>query len=350
LSSLSENTNPEGESNPSEELYEHHRYVVDPGQEPLRIDKFLMDRMPNTSRSKIQDATKNGFIWVDDKNVKTNYKVQPGEVIRIEMPYPVRELELIAQDIPIDIVYEDDTLAIINKAAGMVVHPAYGNYTGTLVNALMFHFQNLPEASDAITPRPGIVHRLDKNTTGLMIIAKNEFAMAHLSKQFFDRTTDRKYQALVWGDIIEDGTIEGNIGRSLQDRKVMAVFEDDEMGKKAITHYKVLKRYGYVTLVECKLETGRTHQIRAHFKHENHPLFNDDTYKGDRIVKGTTFSKYKQFVMNCFTTIPRHALHAKSIGFTHPKTGERMSFESELPEDMVNVLKKWDTYINAYNK
>lgn len=338
------------EKAPEQELYEHHKYTVDPGQEPLRIDKFLMDRMPNSSRSKIQEATKNGYILVDDKQIKPNYKVQPGEIIRVEMPFPVRELELIPENIPIDIVYEDDTLAVINKKAGMVVHPAYGNYTGTLVNALIYHFENLPNADASVGLRPGIVHRLDKNTTGLMVVAKNEYAMAHLSKQFADRTTERRYQALAWGDLEEDGSIDGHIGRSLQDRKIMAVFPDGDIGKKAITHYKVLKRFGYVTLVECKLETGRTHQIRAHFKHINHPLFNDDTYKGDRIVKGTTFSKYKQFIMNCFNVIPRHALHAKSLGFIHPKTEEKMTFESELPEDMLAVLKKWNTYINAYEK
>ncbi len=342
-----ENKIPE-EGSDVNQRFEHHKYTVDPGQEPLRIDKFLMDRIPNTSRSKIQDATKNGYIQVDGKIVKTNYKVQPGEEIVIAMPYPVRKIELIPQDIPLNIVYEDDTLAVINKEAGMVVHPAYGNYTGTLVNALVYHFDNLPNTDELGGLRPGIVHRLDKNTTGIMVVAKTEHAMTHLSKQFFDRTTERRYQALVWSDIQEDGTIDAFVGRSLQNRKVMAVFEDDEMAKRAVTHYKVLKRFGYVTLIECKLETGRTHQIRIHLKHLGHPLFNDDSYGGDRIVKGTTFSKYKQFIANCFKVIPRHALHAKSLGFTHPKTGEWMSFESELPEDFTQVLEKWNTYITAY--
>lgn len=345
LSSVSDNSD-----QTNEELYEHHSIKVDPGQEPLRIDKFLMDRIPNTSRSKLQDAAKQGYIKVDGKNVKSNYKVQPGEQVTLSLPYPQREIELIPENIPLNIAYEDDTLAVINKPAGMVVHPAYGNYSGTLVNALIYHFQNLPNKSEDFEPRPGLVHRLDKNTTGLIVVAKNEQAMTHLSNQFFERTTDRMYQALVWGDIMEDGTIEGHIGRSLKDRKVMAVFPDGDIGKKAITHYKVIKRYGYVTHVACKLETGRTHQIRAHFKHIGHPLFNDDTYGGDRIVKGTTFSKYKQFIANCFQTIPRHALHAKTLGFEHPKTGERVSLDSELPEDFVKVLEKWDTYINAYNK
>lgn len=336
----------ESEQFPDEdERFEHHRVVADPGQALLRIDKFLVDRIPNTSRNKLQEAATNGFVRVNGLAVKSNYKVKPNDVVTIELPYPVREIELIPQDIPIDVVHEDDTVCVVNKPSNMVVHPGYGNYSGTLVNALMHKFGHLPDGSShPDTPRPGLVHRLDKNTTGIMVIAKTEYALMHLAKQFFDRTTERRYHALVWGDIEEDGTVVGHIGRSLQNRKVMTVFEDESHGKHAVTHYRVLRRFGYVTLVECKLETGRTHQIRVHMKHIGHPLFNDPEYGGDRILKGTTFTKYKQFIQNCFNILPRQALHAKSLGFEHPKTGEWQQFESGLPADMTAVLDKWETY------
>lgn len=322
-------------------FFEHHRIISDKGQKITRIDKFLVDRLERTSRSRIQNACDSGFIHVNGNVVKSNYKVKPNDIITVELPYPVRETELVAENIPIEIIYEDDDLVILMKPSNMVVHPGFGNFSGTLLNAMLYHFQNLPKNSDA---RPGLVHRLDKNTTGLMVIAKTEHALAHLGKQFYDRTIERRYVALVWGDVKEDGTVIGNTGRSLQDRKVFTVFPNGDYGKHAVTHYKVLKRYGYVTLVECKLETGRTHQIRVHMKHIGHTLFGDYEYGGDKVLKGTTFSKYKQFVQNCFDLLPRQALHAKSIAFTHPTTGEWMSFESELPADMKAVLDKWETY------
>lgn len=328
-----------------QELYEHYRIQADKGQELLRIDKFLMDRIPNTSRTKLQDAATDGNIRVNGEKVKANYKVKPGDEISIVLPYPQREIELIPENIPLDIRYEDDTLVIINKASNMVVHPGYGNYSGTLVNALIYHFNNLPSAKNDLPMRPGLVHRLDKNTTGVMVMAKTEKALTNLSLQFFERTIDRRYLAIAWGDIAEDGTIEGHIGRSLKNRKVMDVFPDGDFGKSAITHYKVLERLNYVTLVECKLETGRTHQIRAHFAHIGHPLFNDPEYGGNRILKGTTFSKYKQFVMNNFEMLPRQALHARKLELTHPATGARMDFESEMPDDMAKVLERWRQYI-----
>lgn len=333
-------------SETDEELFEHYRIEADSGQEPLRIDKFLMDRIPNTSRTKLQDAANEGNIRVNDQKVKANYKVKPNDEISIVLPYPKREIELIPEDIPLDILYEDEHMIILNKAANMVVHPGYGNYTGTMVNALIHHFDNLPEAKDGIPGRPGLVHRLDKNTTGVMVIAKTEKALTNLSLQFFERTIDRRYVALAWGDIDEDGMIEGHIGRSLKNRKVMTVFPEGEYGKEARTRYKVLERLTYVTLVECKLETGRTHQIRAHFQHINHPLFNDPEYGGNKILKGTQFSKYKQFVINNFDLLPRQALHARKLELTHPFTGERMNFESELPEDFTTVLDRWRKYIS----
>ncbi|MGC6470051.1 MAG: RluA family pseudouridine synthase [Flavobacteriales bacterium] len=326
------------------ELFEHHRVVADKGQEPLRVDKFLLNRLEGTSRNKIQQAALDGFIRVNDISVKSNYKVKPHDIVTVMFTNPPREIELIPQNIPLDIVFEDDDIVILNKAAGMVVHPGYGNYKDTLVNALAYHFNNLP-ANGGDESRPGLVHRIDKNTTGLMVIAKNELAMQSLSKQFFERTIDRKYNALVWGELEnESGTIEGHIGRSLKNRKVMSVFPDGEYGKHALTHYKVIERFSYVSLVECKLETGRTHQIRVHFQHIKHPLFNDFEYGGDKILKGTTFSKYKQFVDNCFKLIPRQSLHAKSISFNHPRTGEWISFHSELPCDMELVIEKWRNY------
>ena len=307
----------------------------------MRLDKFLVDRLERTSRNRIQNAAEDGYVKVNGVPVKSSYKVKPNDVITIEMPYPVRDMELIAENIPIEIVYEDDDLVILMKPKNMVVHPGFGNFSGTLLNAMLYHFQNLPINSDA---RPGLVHRLDKNTTGLMVIAKTEEALTHLGKQFFDRTIDRRYVALVWGDVKEDGTVIGNTGRSLKDRKVFTVFPEGDHGKHAVTHYKVLKRFGYVTLVECKLETGRTHQIRVHMKHIGHTLFGDFEYGGDKVLKGTTFSKYKQFVQNCLELLPRQALHARTLSFTHPTTGEWMSFESNLPDDIQAVLDKWENY------
>jgi 23S rRNA pseudouridine1911/1915/1917 synthase len=327
-----------------EELFEHYRFKADPGQESLRIDKYLLDRMPNTSRNKIQVAAKNGNIQVNGTAVKPNYKVKPLDEVAIVLPYPVREIELIPQDIPIDIVYEDDELVVVNKPANMVVHPGYGNYKGTLVNALVFHFDNLPQRIHDYFGRPGLVHRLDKHTTGIMVVAKTENTLTKLAKQFYDRTTERRYHALVWGDLEEDVRIEGHLGRSLTNRKVMTVFPDGEHGKHAVTHVKVIKRYGLVTLIECKLETGRTHQIRTHLKWIGHPLFHDLEYGGDTIVKGTTSSPYKQFISNCFDLLPGQALHAKSLGFQHPTKNEWMQFDSDLPVGFQQVLTKWDRY------
>lgn len=333
------------EEDEEQELFEHYRLAADPGQEPLRIDKFLMDRIPNTSRTKLQLAAGNGNIRVNDAPVKANYKVKPGDDISIVLPYPQREIELIPQDIPLDILYEDDHIVVLNKAADMVVHPGYGNYSGTLVNALVYHFGQLPEAKGGMPHRPGLVHRLDKLTTGVMVIAKTEQAHTHLSLQFFERTIDRRYAAIAWGDIAEPGTVTGHIGRSLKNRKVMSVFPEGDYGKHAVTHYTPLERLNYVTLIECKLETGRTHQIRAHMKHLGHPLFNDPEYGGNAILKGTTFSKYKQFVLNNFDLLPRQALHARKLELTHPATGERLNFESPLPDDMQVVLERWRAYI-----
>lgn len=330
-----------------DELFEHHRIVADAGQGLVRLDKFLVDRLEKTSRTRVQDACDNNFVRVNGIPVKSSYKVKPRDIITIEMPYPVREIELIPENIPIEILYEDADVLVLNKQAGIVVHPGHGNYTGTLVNALMYHFENLPANSSNGMPRPGLVHRLDKLTTGVMVIAKTDFALAHLSKQFFDRTIERKYVALVWGDVAEDGTIVGNTGRSVQDRKVFTVFPNGESGKHAVTHYKVLERLGYVSLVECKLETGRTHQIRVHMKYIGHTLFGDPEYGGNKILKGTTFSKYKQFVQNCLDILPRQGLHAKLLEFTHPTTGERLKFEKDLPEDMSLVIEKWKNYISA---
>jgi len=356
------------EQDADQEMYEHYRIVVEKGQFLLRIDKFLMNRTPNATRTKIQQSAENGNVLVNGKPVKSNYKVKPFDVITVVFPHAPREVELIPQNIPITIVYEDDDIIVINKNPGMVVHPGYGNYSGTLVNALVYHFQNLPinqsgatqlknnpktknravKKSDEHLPtlRPGLVHRLDKNTSGIMVVAKSEIAMVKLAKDFFDRNLDRIYYALVWGDFVNDtGTVTGNVGRHLKDRKKMDVFEpDSEYGKHAVTHYTVLERFGYVTLIQCKLETGRTHQIRAHMQHIGHPLFNDSLYGGDRILKGTTFAKYKQFVENCFTIMPRHALHAKSLGFTHPTTGKYIHFDSEVPTDMKTVIDKWRAY------
>ena len=327
-----------------QDLYEHHRFVVDKGQGLLRIDKYVYAKIEGISRNKIQNTAKAGNILVNGEAVKPNYKVKPGDQISIVMAHPPREVELLPENIPLDIEYEDDHLVIVNKEAGMVVHPGYGNYTGTLVNALVYHFENLPHQNEEEI-KPGLVHRIDKNTSGLIVIAKTELAQTKLAKSFYDREIDRVYHALVWGDVKEDsGTITGNIGRSLKNRKVMTVFPAGDYGKHAVTHYKVLERFGYVSLVECKLETGRTHQIRAHLKYAGHPLFNDDTYGGDQILKGTTYTKYKQFVKNCFTILPRHALHAKTLGFSHPVTGAYLQFDSPLASDMQQVIEKWRHY------
>ncbi|MDB4323810.1 RluA family pseudouridine synthase [Crocinitomicaceae bacterium] len=334
------------ENSKSEELFEHYKFLADPGQEVLRIDKFLMDRIPNTSRNKIQIASKNGSILVNNTAVKQNYKVKPLDEVSIVLPYPVRELELIAENIPIEIAYEDDDLLVVSKEANMVVHPGYGNYSGTLVNALIYHIDNLPSKSKDYFGRPGLVHRLDKHTTGLLVVAKTEHALSNLAKQFFDRTTERRYWALVWGDVQEDGRVEGHVGRSIKNRKVMSVFPDGELGKHAVTHYKVLKRYGYVTLVECKLETGRTHQIRVHMKYIGHTLFNDMEYGGDTILKGTTNSKYKKFIQNCFDHLAGQALHAKTLGFQHPTKNDRIQLSTELPSGFQAVIDKWEKYVD----
>lgn len=331
-------------------LFEHFRVTVDPGQSPVRIDKFLSNRINNASRSRLQAAAEAGFILVNNIPVKSNYKVKPNDEIQIVMDFPRHELNIIPEDIPLDIVYEDDYVVVINKPAGLVVHPGHGNYSGTLVNALAYHFRDLP-LFNSEDPRPGLVHRIDKDTSGLLVVAKTELAKSYLGMQFFNKTTERKYQALVWGSVKEnEGTIEGNIGRSLKNRQVFTVFPEGDFGKPAVTHYTVLKRIGYVTLVECRLETGRTHQIRVHMKYINHPLFNDSNYGGDQILRGTTFSKYRQFVQNCFKILPRQALHAKTLGFVHPATKEKMSFDSPLPEDMALAIEKWENYIAYRNE
>lgn len=328
------------------ELFEHHRFVVDKGQSMIRIDKYLVNTMPDISRNRIQDAAEAKCILVNDKPIKSNYRVKPLDVISIQLAYPPNEFEIIPQDIPVNIVYEDDDLIIINKTPGLVVHPGFGNFEGTLLNALAWHMKDNPNF-DVNNPNIGLVHRIDKDTSGLLLIAKNEDAKTKLGKQFFDKTTHRRYVALVWGSMEKDeGTIIGNIGRDPKDRMQMTIFPpDSELGKHAVTHYKVIERLGYVTLVECRLETGRTHQIRAHMKHIGHTLFNDARYGGNEVLRGTTFAKYKAFVHNCFELCPRQALHAKELGFMHPTTGEMMFFDSELPEDMQLLIEKWRGYI-----
>ena len=333
-------------------MYEHFAVTADRGQSMLRIDKFLVHRMEHVSRARIQAAAEGGNILVNGAAVRSNYKVKPGDHVQIVMPYPRREVEIIPENIQLDIVYEDDDLLVVNKEAGLVVHPGHGNYSGTLVNALTYHLRELPLFQEG-DMRAGLVHRIDKNTSGLLVIAKNTETHAHLARQFFDHTVTRRYVALVWGNFEEDsGTVIGNIGRSRYDRLKMAVFPSESElpegveseGKHAVTHWRVLKRYGYVTLLELRLETGRTHQIRVHMEHTGHPLFNDERYGGNRILKGTTFSKYKQFIENCFSLMPRHALHARSLGFVHPCTREELHFESPLPADFAALLEKWDTY------
>ncbi len=338
----------ETDNGEDQELYEHHRVVADPGQGPVRLDKFLFDRMGGASRTRIAAASRNGNVLVNGKPEKPSYKVKPRDVVTLVLPQPVREVELLPEDIPLEVLYEDAQIVVINKQAGLVVHPGHGNWTGTLVNALLFHFGKLPSSPNQPVPRPGLVHRLDKDTSGVMVVGKTEDAMAHLARQFYERTNDRRYQALVWGDFdAEEGTIEGNLDRSPKDRTVMSVPVDPEQGKQAVTHWRVLERFTYVTLAECKLETGRTHQIRAHMKHIGHPVFNDAHYGGDRVLKGTVFTKYKRFVENCFELLPRQALHAYLLEIDHPRTGKRMKFESPLPADMQAVLERWRVYTNA---
>lgn len=327
------------------ELFEHYRFVVDKGQSQVRIDKFISNRIEGISRNRIQNAADARCILVNGNAVKSNYKIKPHDVISIVMDRPRYEFEIMPEDIPLDIIYEDDDLMVINKQPGMVVHPGHGNYAGTLLNAVAYHLKDTP-GYDPKDPRLGLVHRIDKDTSGLLVVAKNEHAKTLLSEQFFNKTTQREYFALVWGSIDSDsGRIEGNIGRSLKNRLQMTVFENGEYGKPAVTNYEVLERLGYVTLVKCKLETGRTHQIRVHMKHIGHTLFNDERYGGNDILKGTSFTKYKQFVMNCFAICPRQALHARTLGFIHPRTNEKMLFESPIPNDINALIEKWRGYI-----
>lgn len=336
---------PEVEEEGNDDLYEHFRFVADKGQQPLRVDKYLMNKIENVTRNKIQKAATDGNIYVNNNTVKSNYKVKAGDVVTVMFEHPPYEFLLTPENIPLDIVYEDDAVVVVNKPAGMVVHPGHGNYSGTLINALTYHFENLPNNS---SNRPGLIHRIDKDTSGLLVVAKTEEAMTHLAKQFFNKTTEREYVALVWGNFDEEeGTIEGHIGRHPKNRLQNTVFlgEDaDEKGKPAVTHYKVIEKLGYVTLLSCRLETGRTHQIRVHLKHIGHTLFNDERYGGDSILKGTHFTKYKQFVENCFKVLPRQALHARTLGFEHPTTGEMMRFEIPIPEDIKACLEKWRNY------
>ena len=331
----------------SNELYEHHHWIVDRGQTSVRIDKFLTYKIEGISRSKVQAAAEAGCILVNGNAVKSNYKIKPLDDISVVLSQPKYELTIIPQDIPLKIVYEDEHLIVIDKEAGMVVHPGHGNYTGTLVNALTYYLQDLPLFQSG-EMRAGLVHRIDKDTSGILVVAKTEYAHNHLARQFFEHTIERKYLALIWGNLADDaGTIIGNIGRNPRDRMQMWVFEDGSDGKHAVTHYQVMERLGYITLVECQLETGRRHQIRTHFRHIGHPLFNDSRYGGNQILRGTTFSKYKQFVNNCFEILPRQALHARSLAFDHPGSGKRVYFESELPQDMTEVIRKWRVYTQA---
>ncbi|CAN5239726.1 RluA family pseudouridine synthase [soil metagenome] len=340
------NTQQENFEEESDELFEHYRIIADKKQSLIRIDKFLMDKLPNVSRNKVQDAIKNNFVLVNDSEIKPNYKIRPGDVISISMPEPPRDTDIVPENIPLEIVYEDEVLLVVNKPAGMVVHPAYNHWSGTLVNALTYHFQNLPSMENN-EGRPGLVHRIDKDTSGLLVIAKTEQALSSLAKQFFHHNIERTYFALVWGEPDpEEGTIDVNLGRSHKDRRVTAAFPEGDYGRKAVTHYKTVKNFRYVSLLQCNLETGRTHQIRAHLKFIGHPLFNDATYGGDKILKGTVFSKYKSFVENCFKIIPRQALHAKSLGFVHPVSGKFLKFDSELPQDMQDVIEKWRNYVH----
>ena len=331
------------------ELFEHFRFTADPGQTPLRVDKFLFNYLENTSRSRIQSAANAGNILSNGSPVKPNYRVKPGDIVSLVLPHPPRKIKLIPEDIPLDIIFEDEDVIVLNKQSGLVVHPGYGNYSGTLINALMYHLKDNPLFHSG-EERPGLVHRIDKNTSGLLVVAKNELALNKLASQFFHKTSKRTYSALVWGDMKEEeGTIVGNIGRNPKNRKQMHVFPDGDQGKEAVTHYRVLEQLGYVNLVECRLETGRTHQIRVHFQYIGHPLFNDPEYGGDRILRGTTFTKYKQFVQNCFDLLPGQALHARTLGFIHPSSGLEMLFDAPLPEGFSKVLQKWRTYIQGRN-
>lgn len=335
------------DENGTPQLYEHFRFVADRGQSLLRVDKFLVDRMFGSTRNRIQLAAEAGCILANGKPVKSNYRVKPEDVVTIVMTRPRRELEIVQENIPLKIIYEDDDLLVVDKPAGLVVHPGHGNYTGTLVNALAWYLKDDP-TYDPSDPRLGLVHRIDKDTSGLLVVAKKPEAKANLSLQFFNKTTKREYRALVWGIVQEDeGRIEGNIGRDPRDRMQMTVFPEGDQGKTAVTHYSVLERLGYVSLVKCRLETGRTHQIRVHMKYIGHTLFNDERYGGNEILKGTTFTKYKQFVQNCFAICPRQALHAKTLGFVHPTTGEEMFFDSEIPADMAQLIEKWRIYANT---
>lgn len=331
-----------------QQLFEHWKVEVDMGQTPVRIDKFLAEKNPYQSRNRIQQAADSGFIHVNDKPVKSNYKVRPGDVITLMLDRPKHDTSIVAEDIPLDIVYEDDALMVINKQAGMVVHPGAGNFTGTLINAVAWHLKDL-ESFDANDPEVGLVHRIDKDTSGLLVVAKTADAKSALGKQFFNKTTHRSYNALVWGNLIDDeGTIEGNIARDPKNRLRMKVFSPDSgIGKNAVTHYRVIERFGYTTLVECILETGRTHQIRAHMKHIGHPLFADATYGGEQVLRGQRSSTYKAFIQNCFKLCPRQALHAKTLGFVHPSTGRQMDFDSEWPDDFSQLIAKWRGYISG---
>ncbi len=331
------------------DLWEHHRFEVDKGQVLLRIDKYVMTRIPNTSRNRIQQAAEAECIRVNGRIVKSNYRVKPGDDIRIVMDRPRYENEIIPENIPLNIVYEDDELLVVNKPAGLVVHPGHGNYSGTLVNALAYHLKDNPDY-DVSDPRMGLVHRIDKDTSGLLVIAKTPRAKTSLGVQFFNKTTKRQYVAVVWGEMKDEaGTVEGNIGRSLKDRLQMAVFPDGDQGKHAVTHYRTLENLTHVAVVRCQLETGRTHQIRVHMKHIGHPLFNDARYGGDKVLRGNTSAKYAQFIQNCFKICPRQALHAKTLGFVHPVTNQEMNFDSEIPTDMTNLIEKWRDYSNAIN-
>ena len=334
----------EENTNCSKDLFEHYQFHADRGQEPLRVDKFLMNRIENATRNKIQNAAKSGFIFGNGESVKSNYKVKPGDKIKVMFSHPPYENLLVGEEMSLNIIFEDEYLLVVNKPPGIVVHPGHGNYSGTLLNGLIYHFKNLPSNKDG---RPGLVHRIDKDTSGLLVIAKTELSMTNLAKQFYLKTSKRKYIALVWGVVEKDeGTINENLARDPKNRLIMSVPEDKEIGKSAITHYKVLERFNYVTLLECQLETGRTHQIRAHMKFIGHPIFSDQRYGGDKILKGTIFNKYKQFVQNCFKTLPRQALHAKSLGFSHPVLKKELDFVSDLPEDFTECLNKWRIYSN----
>lgn len=346
------NAEPENSKSEEEEelVYERYRVTADDNQSLLRIDKFLMQRLTNVTRTRLQNGIKAGLILVNGEAVKPNYKVKPKDEVVVTIPEPPKNVDIIPQDIPIDIIYEDDDLLVVNKQSGMVVHPAIGNWDGTLINALMYHLGKLPEASDN-APRPGLVHRIDKNTSGLLLIAKNEYAQSHLAKQFFDKSSERTYYALVWGEPKEEkGTISGYIGRSQKDRKIRALYDEEEKGKWSVSHYEIIERFRYVTLVKCKLETGRTHQIRVHFQAIGHPLFGDFEYGGDKILKGTRFTKYKQFVENCFKLMPSQALHAKTLGFVHPGTEKWLQLDSDLPDNFIELLEKWRNYTQYYSE